>query len=154
MAASDDRTIGQLVSDAVDDVRSIIQHEKALAKAEISRAAKSGGAGAGLLVAAVSMLGLSVIYLLISAAEAMAAAGLSRWAAFLIVGGALVVVAVLLALVGVALLKRVSGPDRAVAQGKGTVDDVKGAFSSEDPDAAPPAVAVVPAAGSRGAGRT
>ena len=45
--APTDRTIGQLVADALDDVRAIIDHEKALAKAEITRAAKAGGSAPG-----------------------------------------------------------------------------------------------------------
>jgi hypothetical protein len=140
--APSERTIGQLVADAVDDVRAIVAHEKALAKAEVSRAAKAGGVGAGLLVAAASTFGLAVVYLLISAAEGLIAAGMTRWAGFLVVGGALVVLAVLLGLVGALSLRRVRGPERAVEQGKGTVQDVKGAFAGANdgegllPDAA------------------
>ena len=132
--APTDRSIGQLVADALDDVRAIIDHEKALAKAEITKAAKAGGIGAGLLAGAVSMIGLAVIYLLIAAAEGLAAAGMLRWAAFLLVGGVLLVVGIVLALVGVTVLKRVRGPQQAVEQGKGTVEDVKEAFSPDRHD--------------------
>lgn len=148
-----ERTIGQLVADVVDDVRAIIQHEKALAKAEITRAAKAGGAGAGLIAAAVGALSLGVIYLLIAAAEGLIEAGLSRWAGFLIVGGALVLLALLLGAIGASLLRRVKGPNRAVTQAKGTVDDVKGAFS-DGPDAETvqtAKTAVTAVVGSRGA---
>ncbi|WP_380169453.1 phage holin family protein [Jannaschia sp. R86511] len=131
-APSNDRSIGQLVTDALDDVRSIVQHEKALVKAEITRAVKVGGVGAGLLATAVGLLSLAVIFLLVAAAQGLVAAGLAPWAAFLIVGGALLLLAVLLALVGVVSLKKISGPTRAVEQGKGTVDDVKHAFGSDD----------------------
>jgi|GEM_PF-394542 len=129
-----DRSIGQLVSDALDDFRSIVQHEKALLKAEISRAAKVGGVGAGLVAAAVGTLSLATIFLLIAAAEGLVAAGLPPWAGFLIVGGALLLLAIVLGLVGVASLKKISGPTRAVEQGKGTVEDVKGAFGGDDTD--------------------
>ena len=129
--APTDRSIGQLVADALDDVRAIIDHEKALAKAEIARAAKAGGIGAGLLLAAVSMIGLATIYLLISAAEGLIEAGMTRWAAFLLVGGVLLLVGLVLAGVGATMLKRVRGPQRAVEQGKGTVEDVKEAFSHD-----------------------
>jgi len=125
------RSIGQLVADALDDVRAIIDHEKALAKAEITRAAKAGGIGAGLLLAAVSMISLAMIYLLISAAEGLVEAGMTRWAAFLLVGGVLLLVGLVLGSVGAIMLKRVRGPQRAVEQGKGTVEDVKEAFSHD-----------------------
>ena len=73
-----DRSIGQLVSDALEDVRSIVQHEKALAKAEIGRAAKAGGVGAGLLAAALGTVALALVFLLIAAAEGLVALGLPR----------------------------------------------------------------------------
>lgn len=132
--APTDRTIGQLVTDALDDVRSIIEHEKALAKAEITRAAKAGGIGAGLLAAALSMLGLAAVYLLIAAAEGLVAAGMTRWGAFLLVGGVLLVLGLVLAAVGAVTLKRVQGPKRTVAQGKGTVEDVKEALTGDHGD--------------------
>lgn len=131
-----DRSIGRLISDAVEDVRVIIAHEKALAKAEISRAAKAGGIGAGLLAAALSLLGLGSIFLLIAGAEALVAAGLSRWAAFLIVGGVLVLLAVVLALVGVSLLKKVKGPQRTITSSKAVVADVKESLAAVKPDPA------------------
>jgi hypothetical protein len=133
--APTDRSIGQLVSDALEDVRAIVQHEKALAKAEITRAAKRGGVGAGLLAAAVGLLSLSLVYLLVAAAEGLVEAGLARWAAYLVVGGVLLLFAVVLALVGVASLKKVKGPEKAVEQGRGTVEDVKGAFHDDGPTA-------------------
>ena len=130
-AHSTGRSIGQLVAEALDDVRSIVDHEKALAKAEIVQAAKAGGVGAGLLLAAVSMISLAMVYLLISAAEGLIEAGMTRWAAFLLVGGALLLVGLVLAGVGAITLRRVRGPQRAVEQGKGTVEDVKEAFSHD-----------------------
>lgn len=149
--ASSDRTIGQLVSDALEDVRAIIQHEKALLKAEVSRAAKAGGVGAGLVVAALGTLSLALVFLLITAAEALAAAGMTRWGAFLVVGGALLLLAVLLGVVGAVLLKKVKAPQKAVEQGKGTVEDVKHAFSSDEETTGPGTGA---STGSRAAGRT
>ncbi|MGJ7439802.1 phage holin family protein [Aquipuribacter sp. MA13-6] len=160
-APQTDRTIGQLVTDALDDVRSIVQHEKALLKAEVSSAAKAGGVGVGLLVAAVVTLSLALVFLLITAAEALVAAGLLRWAGYLVVGGALLLLAILLGLVGVASLKKVKAPQKAVEQGKGTVEDVKNAFGSDEETVAAGATRVgssgataAPSAGSHAAGRT
>ena len=129
--APTDRTIGQLVADALDDVRAIIDHEKALAKAEIGRAARAGGIGAGLLAAALSMIGLAVVFLLVSAAQGLVEAGMSPWGAFLLVGGVLLLLGLVVGAVGAVMLKRVQGPTRAVEQGKGTVEDVKEALSGD-----------------------
>ncbi len=150
-----DRSIGQLVSDALEDVRSIVQHEKALLKAEVSRAAKAGGVGAGLVVAALGTLSLALVFLLITAAEALVAAGMTRWGGFLVVGGALLLLAILLGIIGAVLLKKVKAPQKAVEQGKGTVEDVKHAFSSDDEAAGPGAARSTAAStGSHAAGRT
>ena len=67
-----------------------------------------------------------------TAAEGLVEAGMTRWGAFLLVGGVLLVLGLVLGAVGVLMLKRVQGPTRAVEQGKGTVEDVKDALSGSD----------------------
>ncbi len=118
---TDDRPIGTLVTDAVDDLRAILDHERALAKAEIQAAARIGGIGAALLVLAVSLLSLVPIILAVTTAEAFVAAGLTRWSAYLLTAAIIVLVAVLSAAVGVLLVRRIGGPTRAIATTRETV---------------------------------
>lgn len=145
-----DRSIGQLVTDAVDDVKVIVAHEKALAKAELTRAAKAGGVGAGLLAAALALLGAGGLFLLLAAVEGLVDAGLSRWAAFLVVAGVLLLVGVVLALVGVRSLKKVGPPERAIGSGKRVAADVKDALAHPEPEDATPATAEPTAVVARG----
>lgn len=119
--STDDRPIPTLVSEAVDDVKAILAHERALAQLEVAAAAKQAGAGAGLLVAALGLLGLVPLFLLIAGAEALVAAGLPRWAAYLIMVGIMLLVAALLVGIGVLLLRRVGPPKRAIATTRETV---------------------------------
>lgn len=151
-----ERSLGQLVTDAVGDVRTIVQYEKALLKAELAAAAKAGGVGAGLLAAAASLVGLGSIFLLIAAAEALIAADLPRWAGFLIVGGALVVLALVLGGIGAVFLKRVRGPKQTTESAQAVAADVRGSLAKARPSAASveaaKATAVV-TAGSRTAGQ-
>jgi hypothetical protein len=56
---------------------------------------------------------------------------MSPWGAFLLVGGVLLVLGLVVGAVGAVMLKRVQGPKRAVEQGKGTVEDVKEALSGD-----------------------
>lgn len=128
-----DRSIGQLVTDAVDDVKVIVAHEKALAKAELTRAAKAGGVGAGLLAAALALLGVGGLFLLLAAVEGLVDAGLDRWAAFLIVAGVLLLVGVVLALVGVRSLKKVGPPERTISSSKRVAADVKDSLTNPEP---------------------
>ena len=121
-----ERTLGQLVADATQDISSIARGEIALAKAEISADAKKAGAGAGLLAAAGVFAFLALILLLIAAAFGLVAAGLAPWLAFLIVAGVLLVLGAILALVGKSSFSKVRGkPERAIKNAQETIAVLK-----------------------------
>jgi len=121
-----ERTLGQLVADATHDISSIVRSEVALAKAEIGADAKKAGAGIGLFAAAGLLAFLALILLLISAAFGLVAAGLSPWLALLIVGGVLLVVGVILALVGKSSVGKIKGkPERTIKSAQDTIAAVK-----------------------------
>ncbi len=107
-------TLGRLVSDASRDISTLIQSEIALAKSELAISAKVGGVGAGLLAAA-GLCGLLVLILgSVTVAEFLVWAGLGPWWAFLIVTAFYLVVAGILALVGIRKLKQVRAPERTI----------------------------------------
>lgn len=120
-----ERTLGQLVSDASKDLSTIVRSEVALAKAELKRDATAGVVGAGLFVVAGVFAFLALILLLIAAAYGLVAAGLSAWLAFLIVGAALLVLGLLVALVGKSRLGRIKPPERTIRTSKETVATLK-----------------------------
>ena len=95
-----ERTLGQLVVDATNDVSSIVRSEITLAKAEISADAKVAGKGAGMFGGAGVLGFLGLVLLLFAAVYGLVAAGLPVWLSFLIVAVVLFVVAGVLALVG------------------------------------------------------
>jgi hypothetical protein len=110
---ADEASIGTLVQSAMADVSVLIRNEMELAKAEISRSAKKAGISIAAFAVAGVMLALAGIYFFVAVAEAIALA-LPRWAAFLIVTGALGAAAGLAGLVGVRLLKRIDKPERTL----------------------------------------
>ena len=123
---AEERTLGQLVAEASQDLSELVRYEVALAKAEIkddvSRGVKAGG-----LFGVAGFLGLlSLITLLIAAAYGLTETGLPAWAAFLIVSGALLLIAALLVLIGVLLIKRIKPPERAIRSTKQTIAAVRG----------------------------
>jgi len=121
-----ERTLGQLVADATNDISSIMRSEVALAKAEITADAKRAGLGAGMFAAAAIFAFLALILLLISAAYGLVAAGLAPWLAFLIVGGALLLVGTILVFVGKRNLDNVKGkPERAIKSTQDTIAAVR-----------------------------
>jgi hypothetical protein len=121
-----ERTLGQLVADATNDMSSIARSEIALAKAEITADAKQAGKGAGMFAGAGVMGFLGVVLLLFAVVYGLVAAGLPVWLSFLIVAVVLFVVAGILALVGKKAVKKVQGkPERAIVTTQETIAAIK-----------------------------
>ena len=117
-----DPTIGRLVSDASRDLSSLIRSEIRLAKSEIQISVKAGGLGIALLAVA-GFFGLMALIMLSVAIAFFIhwnGKGLSLHWAFLIVFGFYLLVAALLALIGVRKVKKVRGPQKAIAQANET----------------------------------
>jgi hypothetical protein len=122
--------VGDIIKGIQDDVKLLVRDEIELAKSELIPSAKQAGLGAGLLGGA-GYFGISGMLLLyFAAAYGIVAAGLPAWLAFLIVGGALLVLAAILGLIGRARVKKVKPPDRTIAAATQTVDEVKAAAQS------------------------
>ncbi|UFN43324.1 phage holin family protein [Nocardioides okcheonensis] len=121
-----DPTLGKLVMDAQRDISTLISKEIQLAKSEIKVSVKHGGVGIGLFAGAAFLGLLAVIMLSVSIAYFIHWAGLGLHWAFLIVFGLYVLLAALLALVGVKQVKQVKAPERAIEQGKQIPQALKG----------------------------
>lgn len=115
-AETEEPTIGRLVADASRDISSLIQNEIALAKSELKVSMKYGGAGAGLFAGAAFLGLLAIIMLSVAFAYFVSMTGLHLAWSFLIVFGAYLLVAGLMALIGVKQVKKVKGPERAIHQ--------------------------------------
>jgi hypothetical protein len=122
---AEERTLGQLVAQASDDLSGIVRAEVALAKTELRADVKNAAVGGGLFGAAGYLGVLASVTLVIAAAYGLVAAGLSPWLAFLIVTVVLLAVAALLALVGRSRLGKLAPPERAIRNAKDTIAAVK-----------------------------
>jgi len=121
-----ERTLGQLVADATQDVSTIVRSEITLAKAEITADAKQAGKGAGMFAGAGVMGFLGVILLLFAVVYGLVAAGVPTWLAFLIVAVLLFVVAGVLGLVGKKTVSKVKGkPERTIVTTQETIAAIK-----------------------------
>lgn len=124
-SASEEATIGELVATASRDVSLLIRQEMELAKTEMKAAATSAGLGAAFLGVA-GFLGFFAFFAItIAAGEGLHATGIGLAYSFLIVTGAYLVVAGLLALFAVARLKKVGPPKRAIQTVKDDVAWIK-----------------------------
>lgn len=122
-----DLAVGDIIKNITDDVKLMVQDQVELAKAELTPAAKKGGTGLGLFgVAGYFALSASIL-LYFAAAFGLVAAGLAVWLAFLIVAGALLLIAGILGGIGYLVVRKIKGPDRTIAQANQTAAEVKAA---------------------------
>ena len=121
-----DPTLGKLVMDAQRDISTLVSQEIALAKSELKVSIKHGGVGAGLFAGAAFLGVLAIIMLSVSIAYFIHWAGLGLHWSFLIVFGLYVLLAGVLALIGLRQVKQVKAPERAIEQGKQIPSALKG----------------------------
>lgn len=124
--AAQDPTIGHLVADVSRDLSALIQHEVQLAKSELKVSARAGGIGAVLLAGAAFILLLVLILGSITIGFFLTMTGLHAAWAFLIVTGAYLLLAVLLALIAIGRFKKVKPPTRTIQTAKQIPDALKG----------------------------
>ncbi len=126
MPIEKDRSVSELLQDVVANVQEMIRSEVLLAKTEIReearRAAKAGQLLVGGLAVAFYALGFLLLFCVYVLATAIAA-----WAAALIVGIGLAVIAAVLLRVGIRRIKQVSpAPRKAIESVKENVRWAKG----------------------------
>lgn len=144
---SQERTLGQLVAAASQDLGTILRGEIALAKSEMSGQFKKAGLGGALLTAAGVLAFYSVYFVFITIAEGITAAGLPKWLSYLIVTAFFILVAGVLALIGIRRLKKVKPkPERTIAQAQQTVAALKSAASNPYPGSVAGVTVAMPAA--------
>jgi hypothetical protein len=113
-----DPTIGGLVIDASRDISTLISKEIALAKSELKVSFKHGGTGIGLFAGAAFLGVLAIIMLSVAIAYFLHMTGLDLAWCFLIVFGVYLLIAALLAFIGIKQVKQVKAPERAIGQAK------------------------------------
>ena len=123
--SKDDPTLGKLVSDASRDLSALVRGEIALAKSELKVSVKAGGVGLGLFGAAAFLAVLGIIMLSVAFAYFLHMTGLDLAWCFLIVFVVYVLIAGLLAFIGVKKVKQVKAPERAIHQAQETKNILK-----------------------------
>jgi hypothetical protein len=114
--SKDDPTLGKLVADASRDVSALLRGEIALAKSELKLSVKAGGLGLGLFAGAAFIAVLAIIMLSVALAYFIHMTGLDLAWCFLIVFVLYLLLAGLLAFIGVRKVKQVKAPERAIHQ--------------------------------------
>lgn len=125
-AVMGERSVAQLVNDLSEQTSRLVRDELTIALAEVKAKGKRVGLGAGLAGAGGLFAFFGLAVLVVAAVLALALV-LPAWAAALIVGGALLLFAGLLALVGKTQVQKVSPPvpQEAVASVRKDIDSVR-----------------------------
>ena len=120
--------LADAVQRVAESARSLVQLEIQLAIAEIKKKLAMLGIGLGLTAGAVYFLSIAVLFVL-GAATAGLTYVLPVWAALLVMGVLLLLIAAGLALVGIKLMQRGSNvvPEEALAEAQMTREDLQDA---------------------------
>ncbi len=111
---SQERTVGQLVAQASQDLGDIFRAEVALAKLEMQADVKKGAMGGALFGAAGYLALLASILLTIALAYGISAVGLAPGWAFLIVAVLFLLTAGIVAFIGYRRVSKIRGPARGM----------------------------------------
>jgi uncharacterized membrane protein YqjE len=135
-AKGDDRSVGDLVSEAVSDISQLVKYQTDLAKSELLADVRRIGVSAGLAATILVTSFLMLVMLCFALAYGLQTLGVWDWASFLIVTGVLIVLAAVFA--GIIYLK-VRRLDRLRKTRESVQGDI--AILRRDEHAGPPATA-------------
>lgn len=119
-------TLGRLVADASRDVSTLVQGEIELAKAELKVSVSKGGVGVAALLVAALAAGLGIVLLSFAIVYFLVMAGLDPAWSFLILAVVYLIVAGVIALIGMRKLKQVRPPERTIETSKQIPPALKG----------------------------
>ncbi|MEV0747465.1 phage holin family protein [Streptomyces sp. NBC_01220] len=145
-AGSADRSLGQLVASATAELSALVHDEIALAKAEVRQDVKRGVIGSVAFIVTGVLILFAIPVLSFAAAYGIHNLGLGLAWSFLIVGGAFILLGILLALFGLAKFKKVKPPEKSIASAKQTAAVLQGV--KPHPRASVGADAILPVGGS------
>lgn len=119
------QSLGTLVRALTEDLSTLVRSEVALAKLELKQAFTAMGIAGAMFGAAVFFAIFGFAFLLVTAVLALSNV-MQPWAAALIVGGFLIILAVVLALTGKKKIRSVAfAPTATIASVKTDIDTIK-----------------------------
>ncbi|TDC42891.1 phage holin family protein [Actinomadura sp. KC345] len=130
----EDKSVGDLVGMASQNISNLIRAEMDLAKMELKADAKKAAVSSVMFTIAAVMGGIVVILLSISFAYGLVALGVWHWAAFLIVAIVYVALAIALMLIAKRLIKKIEGGKRTRKTLKNDLETLRKRGGSDTPE--------------------
>lgn len=126
----DPRSTGSLLTDVLASIGNLLRQEVDLARAEVDQNLKRAGGALGLLVAGIILAFIGLSVLSTAAISALVLVGISQLWATVLVGLAVLLIAVILVIVGVKRLKLSSiAPTRAAHSLRADAQMMKEAYN-------------------------
>jgi uncharacterized membrane protein YcjF (UPF0283 family) len=122
----EERTLGQLFAAATSDMSALVHDEIALAKAELRADAKKATVGGTAFTIGLSLILFGIPVLSFAFAYFLRWLGLGLAWSFLITFGVHVVIGTVIVLYGIARLKRLNKPEKAIDSARRTVEVISG----------------------------
>lgn len=130
-AGAGEQSIGNLVKDATTHLSTLVRAEVELAKSEVAGEIKKGLKGSVWFILALVILAYSSFFFFFFAAELLAE-WLPRWAAFLIVFGAMLAAVGLAAYLGFRKVRTIRAPQRTIETVRDTAAVLRGRGESDE----------------------
>lgn len=124
MTEQNNRRFGEVLTEAIADLQTLIRQEIDLAVAELKVSGKNALLGSILLLAALGMLGLAGLLVIIAVALGIAAMGVPMWLAFLLDALIFVLIAAGLLLIAKTRASKVKAPTRAADSLQRAVNEI------------------------------
>ena len=118
--AASERSLGQLVASATEDLSTLVRGEIELAKIELKQTAIQAAAGSVMFIVAATFAFLALIMLLFALALGFIALGVWPWVAFILVAVILVAAGAVLAYFGRSKVSSLGPPQHTIDAGKAT----------------------------------
>lgn len=121
-----------MIGGLIDDIRLLIRDQIALAQAELRRSVQAGVTALMLMFVAGLLVSIAGLFALLAAVEGIVAAGLPRWAGYLIVAGAITLIGGIFLAVAARRARTIG-----VTRTKATVEEARAAVIDVIPSLAP-----------------
>jgi Flp pilus assembly protein TadB len=125
MSEQEKFSLGEMIESITSDFTALIRGHIDLAKAELLESFRSALQSSALFLITFGLANFAVTLLLVSAGFGLVAVGLAAWAAFLILGFAVLLIAVLCLWLAGRRFKKIRGPVKTIASINATTETIK-----------------------------
>jgi hypothetical protein len=120
MSDSEKTSVPKMILQAVEDFATIVKGEIEIAKNSLTNSVKKLGLGIGFIITAFLLINVSLLFLLIALAYGFIQIGLPGWAAFLLVSGIMIFMAIIFVLFAFRSFRKIRGIGDAARIGSET----------------------------------